>query len=70
MAGTKKTNKSKVREPMTKDVFVVNAFAVIAEMDGNPNSPEEFDRSPHDDDELFFKADENATEVRTLALLC
>jgi hypothetical protein len=62
MAGTKKINKSKARE------LVINTYEVIAGIDGNPNSPAEFDESPHGDDELFFKADDDATEVRSLTL--
>lgn len=70
MAGSKKINKAKAREPKTKDVIVVNNYAVIADMDGNPNSPQEFDESHHDEGELYFKADEDATEVRTLTFSC
>jgi hypothetical protein len=62
MAGTKKINKAKKRE------VVINTYEVIADMDGNPNTPAEFDDSPHDDEELFFKADENATQVSTNSL--
>jgi hypothetical protein len=63
MAGAKKINKAKKRE------VIINTYEVIAGMDGNPNSPAEFDESPHDDKELFFKADEDATEVCTVHLL-
>lgn len=40
-----------------------NPFAIIERMDGNPASPEEFDASPHDEDEFYFKADDEASDV-------
>jgi hypothetical protein len=60
MVGTKKIDKSKKRQ------VVINTYEIIADMDGNPNSPAEFDKSPHDEGELYFKADEGATKVRFL----
>ena len=57
MAGTKKINKAKAR------TAVVATYEVLSGMDGNPNTPKEFDESHHDDDELFFKTDEDATQV-------
>jgi hypothetical protein len=62
MAGTKKINKAKAR------ASVVATYEVLAGMDGNPSTPKEFDDSPHDDDETFFKAEEDATEVRVLPI--
>jgi hypothetical protein len=69
MAGSKKINKAKSREPKAKDMSMVNNYAVIADMDGNPNSPQEFDESHHSEGEFHFKADENATEVCALPFL-
>jgi len=60
MAGTKKMNKAKAR------ATVITTYEVLAGMDGNPNTPKEFDESPHDDDEVYFKADDDATQVRRL----
>lgn len=57
MAGTKKINKAKARPT------VIATYEVLAGMDGNPATPQEFDDSPHDEDEVFFKADEDATKV-------
>jgi hypothetical protein len=60
MAGNKKINKAKAR------ATVITTYEVLAGMDGNPNTPKEFDESPHTDEELFFKADDDATQVCTL----
>ena len=57
MAGTKKINKAKGR------ATVVTTYEVLSGMDGNPNTPKEFDESPHNDDEVYFKADGDATQV-------
>jgi hypothetical protein len=46
----------------------LNLYSAISKMTGNPNSPAEFDASPHDDDELFFKADEDTSEVRRMLI--
>jgi hypothetical protein len=58
MAGTKKINKAKARPT------VIATYEVLAGMDGNPNTPKEFDEDPHTDGEVFFKADDDATKVR------
>lgn len=44
-------------------IVPVNLFGALEGMDGNPQTPREFDDSPHDEDEVFFKADVDATEV-------
>jgi len=59
MTGTKKMNKAKPRPT------VLATYEVLAGMDGNPNTPKEFDEDPHTDGEVFFKADEDATKVCT-----
>jgi hypothetical protein len=61
MAGTKKINKSQARQTSSAST---NAYDVIAGIDGNPKSPTEHDANPAYHDELFFQADENATDVR------
>jgi hypothetical protein len=67
MAGTKKIDKSKkvkkINEPM------VNVFEVIADNDGNPSTPLEHDNAAGYEGELFFKADDDASEVRKLSFL-
>ncbi len=40
-----------------------NRFDVIQDIDGNPQSPADFDKEPHGDDELYFQPAENASEV-------
>lgn len=65
MAGTKKINKSK---KAVKETVQVNSYEVIAGDDGNPNSPAEFDADEAYDGELFFKADDDAVQVRALTL--
>ncbi|KAN0122759.1 hypothetical protein V8E51_001085 [Hyaloscypha variabilis] len=57
MAGTKKINKAKARPT------VIATYEVLAGMDGNPNTPKEFDEDPHTDGEVFFKAEDDATKV-------
>jgi hypothetical protein len=57
MAGTKKINKAKAR------TAVFATYEVLSGMDGNPNTPKEFDESHHDDDEVYFRADDDATQV-------
>ncbi len=57
MAGTKKINKAKAR------TAVFATYEVLSGMDGNPNTPKEFDESHHDDDEVYFRADIDATQV-------
>jgi len=37
--------------------------------DGNPASPQEFDVSPHDEGEVYFKADDDASKVCSWCLL-
>lgn len=53
-------NKSKLKAKSVP----INLFGALEGMDGNPQTPQEFDDSPHDEDEVFFKADADATEVR------
>ena len=60
MAGNKKINKAKAR------ATVIATYEVLAGMDGNPITPKEFDESPHSGEELFFKADDDATQVCTI----
>ncbi|KAE8446440.1 hypothetical protein EG329_012045 [Mollisiaceae sp. DMI_Dod_QoI] len=40
-----------------------NRFDVIQDIDGNPQSPADFDKEPHGDDELYFQPAENASEA-------
>jgi hypothetical protein len=40
-----------------------NLYASLEGIDGNPRTPAEFDMSPHEEGEFFFRADDDATEV-------
>jgi len=59
MAGAKKINKGKPR---------VLTYELLADMTGNPATAQEFDDSPHDEKEVFFTANDDATEVWTCIL--
>lgn len=61
--GTKKLGAPKAA---AVGINAANMFAAIEKMDGNPQSPTEFDDSPHDGDEVYFKADEEESEVRSI----
>ena len=78
MAGTKKINKAKARPKessavanvyeIIQDMVVFPLFRpanshLTNSQDGNPASPQEFDVSPHDEGEVYFKADDDASKV-------
>ena len=66
MAGTKNINKSqKVKQADVK----INVYELLDGKDGNPQSPAEHDGAAGYEDEMYFKADEDADEVRTATLL-
>jgi hypothetical protein len=67
MAGTRKINKAK---KAAKETVQINSYEAIAGDDGNPNTPAAFDADEVYDGELFFKADDDAEQVRTPTLLC
>jgi hypothetical protein len=55
---------------MKVKVVPINLYGALEGMDGNPQTPQEFDDSPHEDDEVFFKADEEDDKVFIILTSC
>jgi hypothetical protein len=71
MAVTKKNKpkpKAKAAAAPTS-LFASNPYSAVMHDDGNPNTPEQFDATNPDDDEMYFKAEEDVSDVSLLVFL-
>lgn len=60
--------KAKAEGPSTS-LFAQNKFSAVEHIDGNPNTPEEFDATNPDDAEMYFNTEEDADDVSLLVFL-